>query len=265
MGNTLTPHTRGYIYYAENKYTQIIKRWYNKIKGVKKMYVYKIENKITKEVYIGITNDFEKRIKGHIRESRSERSKSRKIYRSMVEYGIDNFKMEVIEETEDKSREKYWIDFFDSYKNGLNETPNGKGNCFKKGNKCNEFRKDGNKNIGSSIDITNEMIEVAKKHYIKYGSLRKASQASKIPDRKIKQILIDNGIKITKKGYTKVTKLNKYENKPFAKIVRRTGKIVKRYNSLKDYSKITHKNTKIIISILNGKNKGNGVYTYVWL
>ena len=41
----------------------------------------------------------------------------------LKKYGVENFSFEIIEETEDiLTREKYWINFYNSYSNGYNAT-----------------------------------------------------------------------------------------------------------------------------------------------
>ena len=42
------------------------------------------------------------------------------LYNAMRKYGIENFSFQVIEETDDESREIYWIEVFDSIKSGYN-------------------------------------------------------------------------------------------------------------------------------------------------
>lgn len=54
--------------------------------------------------------------------------KDRPLYQAMKEYGIENFSVETLEETENpEEREKYWIEYFSSFKNGYNATIGGDG------------------------------------------------------------------------------------------------------------------------------------------
>lgn len=49
----------------------------------------------------------------------------------MKKYGIENFSIETLEETEEpEEREKYWIEYFGSFKNGYNATIGGDGKPY---------------------------------------------------------------------------------------------------------------------------------------
>lgn len=92
------------------------------------MYViYKI-NFPNEKVYVGQTNNLKKRILEHLGEAR--RGKDSKVYRAMRKYNITKENFEILEndiasnELAD-SREVYWINFYNSYKNGYNSTIGG--------------------------------------------------------------------------------------------------------------------------------------------
>lgn len=92
--------------------------------------VYKIQSKTSEKVYIGITKGtIEKRFKRHIREAMKENSHY-KFHRALRKYGEDDFIVSVIEECDDClliEREKFYIEAYDSYKNGYNSTIGGDG------------------------------------------------------------------------------------------------------------------------------------------
>lgn len=49
----------------------------------------------------------------------------------MRKYGIENFHIELIEETTNpEEREKYWIEYLGTYKNGYNATLGGDGKHY---------------------------------------------------------------------------------------------------------------------------------------
>lgn len=104
-------------------------------------YIYKITNLINNKIYIGKTNNVEVRYKAHIRTALRDKRTSQdcvKFYASIRKYGATNFsKPEIIasynEEDEAYKNEKYFIALYDSFKNGLNACPGGKG-VFGSGN-----------------------------------------------------------------------------------------------------------------------------------
>ena len=102
----------------------------NIIEGVENMgYIYKITNDINDKVYIGKTEfDIEKRFQEHCRDALKDRNEKRPLYNAMNKYGIEHFKIEEIEQCNDiENREKYWIEYYDSYNNGYNATLGGDG------------------------------------------------------------------------------------------------------------------------------------------
>ena len=91
--------------------------------------IYKIENLITHHVYIGQSVDITTRWRRH-RDDAKNNNKDYPLYRAIKKYGIENFSFEIIEECpreELNDKEKYWIQYFDSYKNGYNQTVGGQG------------------------------------------------------------------------------------------------------------------------------------------
>lgn len=93
-------------------------------------YIYKITNPENNKVYIGKTvRDYKERWKEHKRDRNKEPYKNWHLYRMLNRVGPENVIWEVIEENipNDKveEREKYWISYYDSFKNGYNETSGG--------------------------------------------------------------------------------------------------------------------------------------------
>ena len=91
-------------------------------------YIYKIINDINNKIYIGKTNfDIKKRFQEHIHDSKKG-YQNRPLYKAMNKYGIEHFHIKEIEETDiPEEREVYWINFYNSYKNGYNATTGGDG------------------------------------------------------------------------------------------------------------------------------------------
>lgn len=96
-------------------------------------YIYKITNTINGKCYIGKTESTpELRFLEHIRDSKKERCKDRPLYRAFNKYGVENFTIEMIEETDSpEEREVFFIQQFDSYgRNGYNATIGGDGRAY---------------------------------------------------------------------------------------------------------------------------------------
>lgn len=73
--------------------------------------VYKITNNITSDFYIGSSKNINERWKNHKKPSQWKQRPNSKLYQNMAQYGLVNFKFEIIEETDNlKEREQYYID-----------------------------------------------------------------------------------------------------------------------------------------------------------
>jgi len=97
--------------------------------------IYKITNNINNKVYIGQSINIEQRWKNH-KHFEKERE-NYPLYKAFQKYGINNFSFEIIEECEPEElneKEEYWINYYDSYDNGYNQTSGGDGrrdDCIK--------------------------------------------------------------------------------------------------------------------------------------
>ena len=95
-------------------------------------YIYKITNDINDKIQIGKTeSSIEKRFKEHCKDSKKERNEKRPLYDAMNKYGIEHFHAELVEETDNpEEREKYWIEYYGSFKYGYNATKGGDGKSY---------------------------------------------------------------------------------------------------------------------------------------
>ena len=95
-------------------------------------YIYKIINDINGKIYIGKTQfSIEKRWKEHCRDYQKDKNKKRPLYAAMRKYGVKHFHISLIEETDNpEEREKYWIEYYGSFKNGYNATIGGDGRTY---------------------------------------------------------------------------------------------------------------------------------------
>ena len=97
--------------------------------------IYKVECLVNHKVYIGLTNiSIQQRWTGHIGASFNPNHSDYdfSFHRAIRKYGIDNFIIEEIDQGKGevlKEKEKYWIQVYDSYNSGYNETLGGDGQC----------------------------------------------------------------------------------------------------------------------------------------
>ena len=96
-------------------------------------YIYKITNLINNKCYIGQTiKSIEERWRDHKCKAFNSSSKcyNYPLYRAFRKYGINNFSFEIIEKckiSELNKKEIYWIQYYNSYKKGYNQTLGGDG------------------------------------------------------------------------------------------------------------------------------------------
>lgn len=95
-------------------------------------YIYQIVNDINGKLYVGKTEfSIEKRFKEHCQDAFRDRNEKRPLYAAMRKYGIEHFKIELIEETDNpEEREIFWIEQKRSFKNGYNATMGGDGKKY---------------------------------------------------------------------------------------------------------------------------------------
>lgn len=101
----------------------------NKITGI----IYKSTNNITGAIYIGETKKrIDERIGMHRFNSQNEKNPNSKLYNNIRHYGWENFSWEIVEylagsDDERKERERYWIEHYNSFEDGLNSSRGGRG------------------------------------------------------------------------------------------------------------------------------------------
>jgi group I intron endonuclease len=100
--------------------------------------VYKITNIINKQCYVGISLNIFKRWNTHINNVYNDNcpESDKALYKAMRKYGIENFTFQIIEfcsENELQQKEIQWINHFNSYKDGYNETVGGDIGGFERG------------------------------------------------------------------------------------------------------------------------------------
>lgn len=131
-------------------------------------YIYKITNNVNQKIYIGKTStSIEERWKTHCKDSKVETKEKRPLYSAMRKYGIECFSIEQIEEVENDSiaceRERYWIEYYGSFKTGYNATLGGDGKAYADYDLIFALFKQGknNKEIHKITNYANETIRKA--------------------------------------------------------------------------------------------------------
>lgn len=94
--------------------------------------IYKLENQVTHEIYIGQSIHIESRFQQHKRTALNNERKGNKLYDALRK-DLDNFTFEIIEECcpeKLNEREIYWVAYYDSFHNGLNSNQGGLGKIY---------------------------------------------------------------------------------------------------------------------------------------
>lgn len=89
--------------------------------------IYKITNTINGKMYIGQSVNIEKRYSGH-KHAAKYNKENNKFYNSINKHGIEFFTLEIIKICKEEDLnywESFWIEVYDSIKNGLNSSTGG--------------------------------------------------------------------------------------------------------------------------------------------
>lgn len=145
-------------------------------------YIYIIENDITDKVYIGQTKTtIERRFKQHLQTSKLDISSDSKFYTAIKNIGEEHFIVRELEECEDdrlNEREIYYINKYDSFRNGYNSNKGGSRTTEYKYKEINGFKitKDELQtfiNSGKSLSEIGRIVGISgnmvKRYCIKYG------------------------------------------------------------------------------------------------
>lgn len=101
----------------------------NRVVGTDKITgIYRITNLDNDMCYIGQAVNIADRFKQHIKCGLGIDAPQTKLYKAMLEEGVENFRFEVIEicqQSDLNDKEKYWIDFYQSTDWGYNQTTGG--------------------------------------------------------------------------------------------------------------------------------------------
>lgn len=218
-------------------------------------YIYIIRNKINSKVYIGQTTQRPKdRWKDHKSKSKY---KNNVLYKAIRKYGIDNFYMNIIEDNVPyeklSEREIFWIEKYDSYKNGYNMTIGGEGN--------------GRLEVYKIHIVTNEILET-------YGSITSAAKINDLDISQLskvcrKQAYSLGGYKwcyVDDYDYDYLKSLDiRSKSRKIYQINSFTGVIIKTWNKEEDICNELGLNQPSLSKCLNGGNKTAGGYCWSYV
>lgn len=148
--------------------------------------IYCYTNLINNKKYIGQTNNLKRRIKQHLQDSLHNYSEARYnqlIHQAIRKYGIDNFKIEVLEEeiSDDDidEREQYYIKYYNTISpNGYNLTEGGLAN--KTAPVQSRISDIQYKEIINDLKSDKTLHEIADKHNISYSYLSGINNGSRL-------------------------------------------------------------------------------------
>ena len=171
----------------------------------------------------------------------NHKESNKALYCAMRKYGLENFTFELIEEINDYSisgeREKFFIQLYNSYHNGYNETLGGDG--------------------ASYLNLPEQDIC---KFYLKPHTLIETSQYFNHDIETIKQILYKYNIQIVSGQ-----EINKQKfSLPVAKLNKKTGEIIEIYSSISEAERNNNCHTHIK-DVCHGKRKSAGGYRWKFI
>lgn len=217
--------------------------------------IYKIENNINHNIYIGQSKNIKDRWRSHKSNAFNQNSKDYNmvIYQAIRKYGIDAFSFEVLEECSQEllnEKEKYWIQYYDSYNSGYNSTPGGDDACI---------------HPGKII----ELYDLMGKYVTEYPSATEAAQSLGISRNTIYGIL--QGQRLSTKGYqfkykndSKIIQpyMNKQGGKKPVAQYDKQNNIISVFESAAEAARQLSLDASTITKVCKGKLKTHG--GYIW-
>lgn len=202
-------------------------------------YIYKITNRLNNKSYIGKTEyTVDHRWKEHIRACRYEKNQSRALYRAMNKYGVENFDCVQIKETNTPNEDEIlFIQEYDTYHNGYNETLGGDG--------------------ASYLELPEEEIC---KFYLENKCLIHTAQHFGYDKMTIKKVLYKNNIPM----FDLSTVMAEVHGQAVAQIDPETNEIIKIFSSVAEAERATG-NSKHIGSVCKGKRKTAKGYKWKYI
>lgn len=218
-------------------------------------YIYIIQNTINNKVYIGQTSvSIEHRWHQHLASAKRGVDNGIILYKAMRKYGIENFYVTLIEKVDYlllDEKEKYWIEYYNSI------APNGY-NVRKGGEDV------GRKEVYKIDPVSNQIIEC-------YASATAASVVNNIDLSSLTKVCRGeqnscNGYKWAYKDNYNLEEIKEKQITNHTTAVYQidcySGKIIKKFNTIKDAAKELNISYTNISNALSGKNKTAGGYNW---
>ncbi len=215
--------------------------------------VYKITSPSSR-IYVGQSINIEKRFNKY--EKKQNVSEQKKLYNSFLKYGVENHKFEIIEECIIdllNERERYWQDFYNVLKEGLNcrlTTTNDKSGFFSKETKLKMSNSAKNKKLSDS-HRKNISIAVKKRTFMmSFKGMKHSDETKLFLSERQKGTLNHNfGKKHSEETKMKMSLSRKGENNP---MYGKKQSIKTKVKIQKNRTKPKSKKGKIVLNIENG-------------
>lgn len=235
--------------------------------------IYKFTSKTTGLSYIGQSINIERRYKEHKTEDDGY-----SFHNAIKKYGWEDFTFEILEECnkeELNEKERYWIAYYNSYKNGYNETPGGEGSpASGKRKAVIQYDLDGNfiaihnsildaeKNLGIKPKASNITGVCKGRNYEDHGYQWRYLEDIEDYHKNIGKSLRHE--KCREGAYKALAKENITRKiKKVAQCDKETHEIIKVYNSVKEASNETGVYFTSIYKVCNKERKSAGGYYWI--
>lgn len=217
--------------------------------------IYKIINNINGKIYIGQSIDIKKRYREHIFSGTHNYDKDANspIHKAMKKYGKNNFSLELVESCsreELNEKEKYWIQYYDSYNTGYNATLGGDTDSHYNGKEV-------------------ELYDLQGNYVTSYPTVTLAAEAIGVSRNTIYQILY--GYRLSTKGYqfkykNEEKEIKPYKNRQGGKIpviqLDLKGNIIQLFDSAADAARQINGDSSCITKVCKGKIKTHKGYKW---
>ena len=198
------------------------------------MEIYKIQNKINKKVYIGLsTQGWKVRINHHKSEAR--RGCDYKLHRAIRKYGVENFKFNLLESCESNEeligREIFWIDALKATDDefGYNMTKGGDGTLGRMhSEETKKLQSEAGLNCSSNRHLPIQATNTFTGEMLLFKSNRSASKFLDIPEQTLYNHLLKGGGKCSEEAWD-IIKRDDLKPIPKARMTKRDPEQVKQH------------------------------------